>query len=69
MPFQVEGRAAQAADYLVAQHICISSGYLETVGAALAAGRTFTLDDRVDTEPVSSSTRASPDAYSRTKTR
>ena len=40
MPFQVEGRAAQAADYLVAQHICISSGYFETVGRR-ARGRTY----------------------------
>ncbi len=52
LPFQVEGRATQAADYLVAQHICITSGYLETVGATMAAGRTFTPDDRADTEPV-----------------
>jgi putative ABC transport system permease protein len=52
MPFQVEGRAAQAADYSVAQHVCISSGYLETMGATLIAGRTFTADDRLDTEPV-----------------
>jgi putative ABC transport system permease protein len=52
MPFQVDGRAAQAADYSIAQHICISSGYLETMNAALVAGRTFTDDDRRDTEPV-----------------
>jgi putative ABC transport system permease protein len=52
LPFQVEGRAAQASDYSVAQHICISSGYLESLGAALVAGRTFTNDDRLDTEPV-----------------
>ena len=52
MPFQIEGRAAQANDYSVAQHVCISSGYLETMGATMIAGRTFTADDRLDTEPV-----------------
>jgi putative ABC transport system permease protein len=52
MPFQVEGRPAQASDYAVAQHICISSGYLETVGATLLGGRGFTADDRADSEPV-----------------
>jgi len=52
LPFQVDGRAAQAGDYLVAQHICVTSGYFETLGASLAAGRTFTADDRSDTEPV-----------------
>ena len=52
MPFQVEGRATQASDYSVAQHVCISSGYLETIGATLAGGRTFTADDRADTEAV-----------------
>ena len=52
LPFQIEGRVSQPNDYSVAQHICISSGYLETVGAALVAGRTFAQDDRVDTEPV-----------------
>jgi putative ABC transport system permease protein len=52
MPFQVEGRAAQASDYSVAQHVCISSGYLETISAIVAAGRTFTADDRADTEAV-----------------
>lgn len=52
MPFQIEGRAAQTSDYSVAQHVCISSGYLETIGAAMAAGRTLTADDRADTEPV-----------------
>jgi predicted permease len=52
MPFQVEGRAAQASDYSVAQHVCVSSGYLEALGAALVGGRTFTNDDRLDTEPV-----------------
>ena len=52
MPFRVEGRAAQPDDYWVTQHICISSGYLETVGASLAAGRLFTETDRADTEPV-----------------
>ena len=52
MPFQVEGRAAQASDYSVAQHVCVSSGYLETMGATLVSGRTFTADDRGDTEPV-----------------
>jgi hypothetical protein len=54
LPFQVEGRATQAADYSVAQHVCISSGYLETLRATVASGRTFTSDDRVDTEPWSS---------------
>ena len=52
MPFHVEGRAAQASDYSVAQHVCISSGYLETIGAIVAGGRTFTADDRADTEAV-----------------
>ena len=52
MPFQVEGRPAAATDYSVAQHITITSGYLETVGATLLDGRTFTADDRADTEPV-----------------
>jgi hypothetical protein len=52
MPFQIEGRAAQANDYSVAQHVCITSGYLESVGATLIAGRPFTGDDRGDTEPV-----------------
>ena len=52
MPFQVEGRPAAATDYSIAQHITISSGYLETVGATVVDGRTFTADDRADTEPV-----------------
>jgi hypothetical protein len=52
LPFRVDGRAAQAADYSVAQHVCVSSGYLDTLRATLAAGRTFTIDDRADTEPV-----------------
>jgi len=52
LPFQIEGRPAQASDYSIAQHVCISSGYLETAGARMVAGRTFTADDRIDTEPV-----------------
>jgi predicted permease len=52
IPFRVDGRAAQATDYSVAQHICVSSGYFETVRAVLVAGRTFTTDDRLDTEAV-----------------
>ena len=52
LPFQVEGRAAQASDYSVAQHVCISPGYLESLGASMLAGRTFTNDDRLDTEAV-----------------
>jgi putative ABC transport system permease protein len=52
LPFDVEGRPVEPGAYRVAQHVCISSGYLETVGARLAAGRTFTADDRSDTEPV-----------------
>jgi predicted permease len=52
MPFQVEGRPVAATDYSIAQHITITSGYLETVGATLVDGRTFTTDDRADTEPV-----------------
>jgi predicted permease len=52
MPFQIEGRAAQAGDYSVAQHVCITSGYLETMGATIVAGRSFTADDRIDTEAV-----------------
>jgi len=52
MPFQVEGRPAAATDYSIAQHITISSGYLETVRATVLDGRTFTGDDRADTEPV-----------------
>lgn len=52
MPFQVEGRAAQAGDYTIAQHICMSDGYVEAMAATLLAGRTFRADDRADTEPV-----------------
>jgi predicted permease len=52
MPFQVDGRAARPDDYLVAQHIPVTSGYFETVGATLVAGRLFVEDDRADTEPV-----------------
>ena len=52
LPFRVEGRAAQAGDYTITQHICISSGYLETIGASMVAGRPFTDADRADTEPV-----------------
>jgi hypothetical protein len=52
LPFQIEGRPPQASDYSIAQHVCISSGYLETIGAKMVAGRTFTADDRIDTEPV-----------------
>jgi hypothetical protein len=48
----VDGRAAQAGDYSVAQHICVTSGYFETLRATLTAGRTFTTDDRSDTEAV-----------------
>jgi putative ABC transport system permease protein len=52
LPFRIDGRAAQAGDYSIAQHICVSSGYLETMRGTLAAGRVFTSDDRADTEPV-----------------
>ena len=52
LPFRIDGRAAQPSDYSVAQHICVSSGYLEAVGSTLVAGRTFTNDDRLDTEAV-----------------
>jgi putative ABC transport system permease protein len=52
LPFQIEGRAAQAADYSVAQHVCVSSGYFEAIGAPMAAGRAFTANDRADTEAV-----------------
>ncbi len=52
LPYQIEGRPAQARDYSLAQQICISSGYLEAVGATLLAGRTFVETDRADTEPV-----------------
>ena len=52
LPFQIDGRAAQAGDYAVAQHICVTSGYFETLRASLAAGRTFSTDDRLDTEAV-----------------
>jgi len=52
LPFSIEGRPAPASDYTIAQHVCISSGYLETVGATMIAGRTFTAEDRADTEPV-----------------
>jgi putative ABC transport system permease protein len=52
LPFQIDGRPAQATDYSIAQHVCITSGYLETVGARMISGRTFTADDRSDTEPV-----------------
>jgi hypothetical protein len=50
--FRVDGRPAQPNDYTVAQHICISSGYFETVDASMAAGRPFADTDRADTEPV-----------------
>ena len=52
MPFRVDGRPAQTSDFSVAQHICVSSGYLEAVRATLVGGRTFTNDDRLDTEAV-----------------
>jgi putative ABC transport system permease protein len=52
LPFRVEGRAAQPNDYSVTQHICISSGYLEAIGASIVAGRPFAETDRADTEPV-----------------
>jgi putative ABC transport system permease protein len=52
IPFRVEGRPAQSSDYSVAQHVCVTSGYLETLRASVTSGRTFTSDDRVDTEPV-----------------
>jgi putative ABC transport system permease protein len=52
LPFRVEGRAAQPSDYSVSQHICISSGYLDTIGASMVAGRGFADTDRADTEPV-----------------
>ena len=52
LPFHVDGRPTAMTDYTLAQHICISSGYLEAVGATLAAGRAFSADDRADTEPV-----------------
>jgi putative ABC transport system permease protein len=52
LPFFIQGRAAQPNDYLVAQHICITSGYLEAVGASMAAGRAFDVTDRADTDPV-----------------
>ena len=69
LPFQIDGRAAQASDYSIAQHICVTCGYFETVRATLAAGRTFTSDDRADTERSWSSTRASPAACSPARTR
>jgi putative ABC transport system permease protein len=52
LPFQIEGRPTQASDYSIAQHICVSSGYIETIGASIVEGRSFTPDDRADTEPV-----------------
>jgi len=52
LPFQLEGRPAGGGDMTIAQHVCISAGYLETAGATVIAGRTFTNDDRIDTEPV-----------------
>ena len=52
LPFQIEGRPVQPADQSIAQHICVSSGYFEAIGAVLNAGRLFTPDDRMDTEPV-----------------
>jgi len=52
MGFRVDGRAVQPGDYLIAQHICISTGYLEAIGASMVAGRTFAATDRADTEPV-----------------
>jgi predicted permease len=52
LPFQVEGRPSQASDYSIAQHVCVSSGYFETIGARTIEGRSFTEDDRLDSEPV-----------------
>ncbi len=53
MPYQVQGRPpARPGDILPAQHISVTSGYFETVGASLASGRVFTSADRADTEPV-----------------
>src|SRR5262249_13420281 len=52
LPFQIEGRAARTDDYSIAQHLCITDGYIEAIGATMIGGRTFTTDDRVDTEAV-----------------
>ena len=52
LPFQIDGRPVQASDYSIAQHICVSSGYFETIGARIAEGRSFTEDDRAETEAV-----------------
>ena len=52
LPFFIEGRPSDPNQYSVAQHICISPGYLEAIGAALQSGRGFTDDDRADTEAV-----------------
>jgi putative ABC transport system permease protein len=52
LPFQIDGRSRPSSDYSIAQHVCISSGYLETVGARVIDGRALTNDDRLDTEPV-----------------
>jgi putative ABC transport system permease protein len=52
LPFQIDGRPAQTSEYSIAQHICISGGYLDAIGARMIAGRTFTTDDRLDTEAV-----------------
>src|SRR5262249_27413155 len=52
LPFRVDGSAAQPGDYTVSQHICISAGYFEAIGASMVAGRPFDSTDRADTEPV-----------------
>ena len=53
LPFQVEGRPSVPANEAIqAQHICVTSGYLEAFGAALVSGRMFADSDHPQSEPV-----------------
>jgi putative ABC transport system permease protein len=53
LPYWIEGRPApRESERPIAQHVSISSGYLETVGAHLLQGRSFTTADATTTEPV-----------------
>lgn len=50
--FIQEGRPADPNDHLVANHRVISPGYFEALKVPLLAGRTFTAQDRIDSQPV-----------------
>lgn len=52
-PFVIEGRPpARDNDFFYTNHRVVSPGYLETLGAPLLRGRTFTPADREDSLPV-----------------